>query len=88
MRVSLIVLLAVLLVIGISACALIQHPVQPLAANYHSPNTPKPECVLTGDQVRIDGQTLVRWRCADGYRLTDKRTGKVEAFVSWQEIDK
>lgn len=80
MRDALVILLGILALTAI-ACAS-RHPVQRVSGRV----VPLPGCTLRGDQVEIDGDTLVAWACPDGLRLTKKDSGEVVEFVSWTEV--
>lgn len=44
-------------------------------------------CLLSGEQVWIDGRWHVVADCLDGRRLFDERTKAQTQFVSWAERD-
>jgi hypothetical protein len=81
MTTTLILILAALICLGLSACVR-PHPVQPVQGRLVWLDG----CTPRGDQIRLDEDDLVVWACPDGLRLTVRETGEVVEFVSWQEI--
>lgn len=83
---GLVILLAVLVVLGVSVACAVHQPVQHVSPSWTLPARYADVCQVRGDRVWLDGRWHVLVFCKDGIRLLDERTKQQTEFVSWEDI--